>query len=136
MTIKNLVKIVIVSTALLVSAGCGSNSNTNGTLTLTPLVTPAAGFAVLQATVVVSPGRTGSTLSGIPVNITAVQSGRDATGALVTDPAVSSGTLKTDTTGKVVWTQSFPQKTYKTTILITASSDSLAQTGIAEVAAL
>lgn len=136
MTIKNIVKSVIVSIALLVSAGCGSNGNTNGTLTLTPSVTSAAGFAVLQATVVVSPGRAGSALTGIPVNITAVQSGKDGTGTLVTDPAVSSGTLKTDLTGKVVWTQSFPIKTYATTILITASSDGLSRTEIAAVAAL
>jgi len=136
MTIKNLIKIVLVSMALSAITGCGSNSNTNGTLSLSATPTLTAGFALLQATVVVSSGRSGSTLSGIPVNLTAVQSGRDATGALVTDPAVTSGTLKTDLTGKVVWSQSFPRKSYLTTILITVSAEGLSQTTSVDVAAL
>ena len=128
---------IIAATAFLLSAavysGCGENSNSSGTVTLAVSAPVTAGVATLTALATVTPARTG-TLVGIPVTFTAIQFGKDLTGALVTDPVVSSGPLKTDVTGAVSWTYNFPQKSYDTAVQVTVNVDGVTQTVVTPVA--
>ena len=115
--------------------GCGENSNSSGVVTLSVNVPVSASVANLAATAKVNPARTSTSLSGIPMTFTAVQYGKDSTGNLVTDPVVSSGEVKTDSTGSYTWNYNFPQKSYLTTIQVSVTVSGVTVTSVVTVAA-
>lgn len=122
MLIRNALKVFVTLLLLITFAGCGENSNTNGSLTLAAEAPVNAGLANFKASATITSGRTGALLDSIPITFTAVQYGTDSAGTLISDPPVSA-VIKSDVSGAAVWNRNFPQKAYKTAIQVTASVD-------------
>ena len=134
-------KILRLTAALLLAfsfAGCGSegNSNTNGDLVLNILIqlSPGVPVANLTATATVTSGRTPNA-EGIPVTFSAKQYGVDLTGALVTEERVQPKEIKTAAGGIAIWDANFPQKSYPTTLEVSASAGGITRVSQVTVAA-